>query len=381
MSADATFPRVQLHDGWLRLHFSAAPPDAADFHYQWLRSQCEKDRHPLTRERIVDASEIAAGIRPLSASVLPDDQAAEPGALIVRWDEPGARTSRYALDWLRQHAYAVNQAPPVPPPADVEALTLQAREHGDDRSLAAAALQRLAEKGAVVVRGYGSCTAGAASPEDTEALIAAFAAAGLTVIGTHFGRIEDLRTDNTTNQNTDQLGYTDSAIEAHTDQPFLEHPPRYQLLHCMRAAADGGDNYVVDGLMAARYLAAVDAETFRTLRRTKVHFHRRQRAFESLVIAPILSLSEDGGFLIRYSYFTMAPQKLPFAEMDGWFRAYRRFAAIVRDPAHRYKLRLLPGDFLLYDNHRMLHARTAFTGARWVRGVYFDRPAEAAAAG
>ena len=383
MSALATMPWVQLHDSWLRLHFSAAPPDSADFHYQWLRGQCDKDRHPLTRERIVDASEIAAGIRPLSASVLPDGDA-ESGALIVRWDEPGARTSRYPLDWLRQHAYALNQAPPTPPPADVEALTLQARDHEDDDSLAAAALRRLSESGAVVVRGYGRRADGTAAPQDTEALITAFAAAGLTVIGTHFGRIEDLRTDNTTNQNTDQLGYTDSAIEAHTDQPFLPQPPRYQLLHCMQAAADGGDNYVVDGLMAARYLAAVDAEAFRTLRRVKVHFHRRQRAFESLVIAPILSLSEDGGFLIRYSYFTMAPQKLPFAEMDGWFRAYRRFAAIVREPAHRYKLRLLPGDFLLYDNHRMLHARTAFTGARWVRGVYFDRPAEeeaAAAAG
>ena len=32
------------------------------------------------------------------------------------------------------------------------------------------------------------------------------------MVETHFGRIEDLRTDNTTNQNTDQLGYTDAAI-------------------------------------------------------------------------------------------------------------------------------------------------------------------------
>ena len=32
------------------------------------------------------------------------------------------------------------------------------------------------------------------------------------------------------------------------------------------------------------------------------------------------------------------------------------------------------GDWLLYDNHRTLHARTAFTGARWLRGVYFDTP-------
>ena len=140
----------------------------------------------------------------------------------------------------------------------------------------------------------------------------------------------------------------------------------------MRAAAVGGDNYVVDGLGAAQYLAAIDAEAFRVLRTTPVHFHRRQRAFERRVIAPILRLHEDGGFQIRYSYFTMAPPHLPFAEIDGWYRAYRSFAAIVRNPAHQYRLRLAPGDFLLYDNHRMLHARSGFAGSRWLRGVYFD---------
>lgn len=33
---------------------------------------------------------------------------------------------------------------------------------------------------------------------------------------------------------------------------------------------------------------------------------------------------------------------------------------------------LRPGDFVLYDNHRMLHARTAFQGSRWLRGICFN---------
>lgn len=45
------------------------------------------------------------------------------------------------------------------------------------------------------------------------------------MVETHFGRIEDLRTDNTTNKNNDQLGYTDAAINLHTDQPFIADPP------------------------------------------------------------------------------------------------------------------------------------------------------------
>jgi alpha-ketoglutarate-dependent taurine dioxygenase len=91
------------------------------------------------------------------------------------------------------------------------------------------------------------------------------------------GRIEDLRTDNTTNQNTDQLGYTDSAIQLHTDQPFLERPPRYQLLHCQQPAVSGGANFVVDALAAAHYLAELDRPAFDLLRTVPVTFHRKWR--------------------------------------------------------------------------------------------------------
>ena len=389
MSAIANEPspdagRVELFDRWLRVHFAAeSPVRSADFHYLWLRHQCEKDRHPQTRERVVDASELPERIRPRAAAVEPvapgaDADAAEGGELVVRWDEPGDRVSRYPLGWLRAHAYGAERGGAPPPPSDTAALTLHAADYPDDAALVKALLERTASAGAAVVRGYrrsstgGAGGAGAADPADTEALIDALAAAGLQVTATHFGRIEDLRTDNTTNQNTDQLGYTDAAIEAHTDQPFLERPPRYQLLHCVRPADRGGENYVVDGLAAARYLESVDAESSRVLRTTPVHFHRRQRAFERRVVSPILRLPEDGSFQIRYSYFTMAPQRLPFSEMDGFYRAYRRFAEIVRAPQHQYRMRLEAGDFLLYDNHRMLHARTGFSGARWVRGVYFD---------
>ena len=59
--------------------------------------------------------------------------------------------------------------------------------------------------------------------------------------------------------------------------------------------------------------------------------------------------------------------------MEPWYRAYARFTRLVRDPRHQLRFKLEAGDALLYDNARMLHARTGFQGARWVRGVYFDR--------
>ncbi len=58
--------------------------------------------------------------------------------------------------------------------------------------------------------------------------------------------------------------------------------------------------------------------------------------------------------------------------MEAYYRAYSTFVALTLDPRLQYSDRLDAGDFVLYDNHRMLHARTAFTGARWMRGIYFD---------
>jgi gamma-butyrobetaine dioxygenase/trimethyllysine dioxygenase len=52
-------------------------------------------------------------------------------------------------------------------------------------------------------------------------------------------------------------------------------------------------------------------------------------------------------------------------------RAYQKFERLLDSPAFSYKVALAKGDFLAYDNSRMLHARTAFTGNRWLRGIYF----------
>ena len=312
----------------------------------------------------------------MCSSELPDTLRATSAALegevvVVRWSHDG-RESRYPLPWLAAHAYADGREE-VPIPSDVAAVEV-AWGGRPLAEVARDAVHLVESRGlAVVRRGYVS--AAFRPEEETERIIDAFAAPSgpaLEVIGTHFGRIEDLRTDNVTNANTDQLGYTDAPIDLHTDQPFLASPPRMQLLQAIRPADEGGDSYLVDAEAAARHLASVDAEASELLRATPVRFHRKQRAFEKILDAPLLS-GEGATFQVRWSYFTLAPYRLPFERMEAWYRAHDRFARLVRDPASQYRFALGAGDFVLYDNHRMLHARTAFRGARWLRGVYFDR--------
>jgi gamma-butyrobetaine dioxygenase/trimethyllysine dioxygenase len=348
---------LQLHDTWLRVLFSNAPGDHADYHYQWLRHNCDFDRHPQTGERTVCSSELPDNPRPLRAWV--DAEA----RLHVAWEgDREERVSVYALAWLRDHAYALGRVAVATPPNDPETVTVRVTE-SDAVSLVPRLLPIVEQHGLVVVRGFG---------KDTEAIIAGFEANGLAVRPTHFGRIEDLRTDNSTNVNTDQLGYTNYPVKLHTDQPFLEEPPQYQLLQCMRKADIGGENYLVDAGQVARNIESIDQRAYELLSTVNIRFHRKQKNFEKTLDSPLFQFTQQG-FRIRYSYFTMAPHNVPFALMQEWYRAYNLFANLVNDPKNQYSVALEPGDFVLYNNLTTLHARNGFTGARWMRGVYFDR--------
>lgn len=343
---------LETHDEFLRVPLDAGRH--ADFHLRWLRHNCDLDRHPATRERTIDSAELPDRLA-VTEAVLDDD------VLRVRWAHD-ARTSRYPLAWLREHAYAIDRVAVPPPPSDVSKISIS----GEPHAVADELISRVFSDGVVVVRNE------RVAPEDeTEAWIAAIEQRGFRTIGTHFGRIEDLRTDNTTNANTDQLGYTDAGIELHTDQPFLDHPPQFQLLQSIRRADRGGENTVADGRAAFEFLASQDADAAQRLLATPVRFHRKQKQFEREVISPIVTFA-DGVFQVRSSYFTVAPYQLPFADMTAWYRAHDAYVRILRDPRYHYRFALDPGDVLLYDNHRMLHGRTAFAGPRWVRGVYFD---------
>ena len=357
---------ARLHDGWLRAHFASGAH--ADFHLRWLRHNADEDRHPVTRERTLCSSE-------LPAEVVPDAVEVRGGDLLVRWSADRA-WSRYSGAWLAAHAYAANRDEVPPPPTALDAVTVHAEAHDAWGTAVHAVLDRVRTPGIAIVRGRLARARDPVRPEDeTEAILDAFLARGLRTTATHFGRIEDLRPDNTTNPNSDQLGYTSAGIELHTDQPFVDEPPRYQMLQCVRRAARGGESFFVDALAAARFFGSIDAAGLEVLQNTPVRFHRAQRAFEKVLDAPILGPVDGTGasaFRARFSYFTLAPHRVPFARMDAFYRAHDAFTRLVRDARHQRRVMLAEGEIVLYDNHRTLHGRTAFEGPRWLRGVYFD---------
>jgi gamma-butyrobetaine dioxygenase len=174
------------------------------------------------------------------------------------------------------------------------------------------------------------------------------------------------------------LAFTSRAILPHTDNPYRDPVPTVQLLHCLSMADDGGDTGLVDGFAAAAALRAEDAETFDVLTRTAVPFGYIDKETELRASQPLIQLSPRGRIRgVRFNNRSARPLRLPYAEVVAFYPAYRRWAGLLAQPERQLNFRLAAGDCLVFDNTRVLHARTAFSmtpdsQGRRLQGCYAD---------
>jgi gamma-butyrobetaine dioxygenase len=191
---------------------------------------------------------------------------------------------------------------------------------------------------------------------------------------TNYGRLFDVRVE----PSPDNLAYTSREILPHTDNPYRDPVPTIQLLHCLRTADDGGDTGLVDGFCAAAALRGADPEAFDLLTGNTVSFGYQDKGAELRASQPLIELSPGGRVRgVRFNNRSALPLRLPLAEITRFYAAYRRWAQLLASPERRLNLRLAPGDCLVFDNTRILHARTAFSmsensAGRHLQGCYAD---------
>jgi gamma-butyrobetaine dioxygenase len=175
---------------------------------------------------------------------------------------------------------------------------------------------------------------------------------------TNYGALFDVRVQPAPGN----LACTSRAILPHTDNPYRDPVPTVQLLHCLSTADDGGDTGLVDGFAAAAALRARDAESFDVLTGTAVPFGYIDKETELRASQPLIQLSPRGRIRgVRFNNRSARPLRLPYAEVTAFYPAYRRWAELLAQPERQLNLRLAPGDCLVFDNTRVLHARTAFS--------------------
>ena len=188
---------------------------------------------------------------------------------------------------------------------------------------------------------------------------------------TNYGRIFDVRIE----PDATNLAFTALAISPHTDNPYRDPVPTLQLLHCLSNAAAGGDSGLVDGFAAAAALREQDPEAFAVLTSTKVGYRFDSREAQLEAATPMIGLDAAGCIReIRFNNRSMRVPAMSPEDAARFYRAYRAFAELVFDPSAQASFRLAPGDCVIFDNTRLLHARTAFesAGGRHLQGTYAD---------
>ncbi|MFC8718436.1 TauD/TfdA family dioxygenase [Kitasatospora sp. NPDC057198] len=334
-------------------------------HPYWLRDNCPcpECRDPRGGQKLFRIGDLPDGL----AAV---ETAEDAAGLTVRWSD--GHRSHYPAGWdapagpdeRTEHAKRLWQAADFArglPEADWAAYLADPEER-------TAVLAAVLRSGFALLRGV---------PAEPGRVLEAARSFGY-VRETNYGELFDVRVE----PDPANLAFTSAAIAPHTDNPYRDPVPTLQLLHCLRNDRAGGDSGLVDGFRAAALLRAQDPAAFAVLARTPVPFRYRDRGTELTAARPLIGLDPRGAIReVRFndrSTDTAALSALAPAELDAFYAAYRRFAAITLRPELRLDFRLAPGDCLLLDNTRLLHARTAFGpgdgtgGHRHLQGCYAD---------
>ena len=232
--------------------------------------------------------------------------------------------------------------------------------------------------------------------------------------------------------------YTSGDLGFHTDLLYFRDPPHLQLLHCIQSSSSGGASVFADAFKAALDLYSADQPAFNTLASTPVTYHYEHpganlyaatkpvfdtrplkignTTYETLsafleawdshrqttnarfgtTTVPSLSVGDclekinwGPPFLAPFSLdattmeHTLHPSTTTSSanalsdKIDAWHAAASKFAALLNRPENLHERLMKPGECVIFDNTRALHARRAFDAgdvgkARWLRGAYVD---------
>lgn len=335
----------------------------------WLRDncQCATCMHDATKQRLLDTFSIPKDIAIKAHSFESNDS-----VLKIEWSD--GHTSSYPCSLLRQTLMTEtsrvvqrlgltelslwdSSVASNPPAVHHEAVT-----NGDLAGL----LKHL--------RKYGFCYVDNTpfeNPEDTKALLEKIA----FIRETHYGGFYDFTADLASKD----TAYTNIALEAHTDTTYFSDPAGLQAFHLLsHTDGEGGASLLVDGFKVADELLKMDPKAYEVLATVKVNGHASGN--EGISIQPyrgfpVLEHDTATGDLlrVRWNSSDRASIELPIQDVEVWYDAARKFDALLKKKENEYWEQLKPGRVLIFDNWRVLHGRSSFTGKRRICGAYINR--------
>lgn len=198
---------------------------------------------------------------------------------------------------------------------------------------------------------------------------------------TLYGRTWDVKSV----PNAKNIAYTHQYLGFHMDLLYMANPPGLQLLHCLKNSCEGGNSLFSDSFQAVTDVAMQDRDLIKALNHFETTFHYQNSGHHyrhSHRIIPTANILSGDAFLTGKINFVnwSPPFQAPFQDaaarnFDKYLKAIKTLASRIEAPENIYEYRLKEGECVIFNNRRVLHARTAFdvtAGERWLKGAYLD---------
>ncbi|KAI8960542.1 Trimethyllysine dioxygenase [Daldinia sp. FL1419] len=346
----------------------------------WLRDNCRctKCVHQDTRQRNFNTFDINEDIKP--SQTTSDESGVE-----ILWSD--SHKSFYPWDFLEFYLRFDERAPEpielqyfgaqgVKTPENV-APELEYTDFSSDETAAVARLTNsIRHHGFAFVTGV---PIGSAEP--TQKLLEKIAFIRQTHYGGFYDFIPDLALADT--------AYTNIALGAHTDTTYFTDPAGLQAFHLLSHTGPsdqsntgeslGGQSLLVDGFHAADILKKEDPKSFEVLSQVKLPWHasgNRGITISPDKLYPVIEVDESTKKVHRIRWNNDDRGVVPFHKEyppTEWYKAARKWHNILTRDSMEYWFQLKPGNLLIFDNWRVLHGRSAFTGVRRICGGYINR--------
>jgi len=345
------------------VHINWTDGCTADFPYIWLRDNDPAAFHPQTQERMSDLSTIALDVTP--------ERIETNGGTLTIWWAGEETVSAYDMDWLHSRRPGQRAQDPA-----ATGFTLWRQNLGTEGIPRANADEVLASDQALQSWMVGTQVFGFAIvqglDDNTEAGMEVARRIGF-LRETNFGRTFEVQSK----PNPNNLAYTPIALPLHTDLTNQELPPGFQFLHCLANKAQGGGSLFCDGYAIAEDLRKADPEAFELLSSVSIPFRFHDEVTDIRNRKKVINLDESGQVIeICFNAHLADFMDLEPELMARYYRAYRQYMIMTKDPAYLVTLKLKAGEMVVFDNRRVLHGRDAFdpqTGFRHLHGCYVDR--------
>lgn len=145
----------------------------------------------------------------------------------------------------------------------------------------------------------------------------------------------------------------------------------------MKHDGKGGKTLLVDGFYCASKLKELHPEDFEALTKVNVKAVFKEKGkYEISHVDPVIKLNSTDSslFQIRYNTYDRGVLNyLSYNETISYYKAMKNLGNIIENPDNELWFQLKQGELLFFDNFRILHGRSEFTGERQLMTVYIPR--------